>query len=130
MNSHKRLFLITALAVLLFAAIAVGPAYKRLVTPVRAASPNSATVLLLCASAGKSGVLAPPFVETVELSAPSLTFSPPIFTGESCAVALESIFSEGFSRLDSTAAGNAFNDTDLSAPNVIGVYQWTLVRGH
>jgi hypothetical protein len=124
MNSHRQFFLITALAMLVFAAIATAPVYHRSVRTVQAAPPAPAVVVLVCAT--DLSAFQAPYVYEVESSDPALTLPA---AATPCAAALQDFFAEGFSRLDSGSTGNAFNDSDLPMPNAVGVYQWTLVRG-
>jgi hypothetical protein len=134
MKSQKRFFLITALTALLFAAIAVGPTYKRSNPPVHAATSTHATVILLCATVEPSNsefLPAPVVVAPVDDSDTNDVFSPAITTGEDCAMAINSIFADGFSRLDSQANGSAFVTSPLTSPpsaSAGGVWEWTFVR--
>jgi len=109
MNSHKRFFLITTLAALVFAAIAVGPIFRRSVTTVGAAPPTSAVVTMRCINSSSSGG-----VYYVNSSDPSVTL--PV-SGTGCAVALEGLYAQGFTRQDAFMPQDAF-------------FEHVLVRGH
>lgn len=127
MKAHKRLLPIMALAMLAFAAIAVGPVYKRTVNPVRAAEKDSAVVLLYC-STYSAGNLPAPTLNTWSVSDPALTFTPALYVGESCSAALESLFSAGFNRLD--ANGSTWTAQSSGTTTFLGVMSvYTLVRG-
>jgi hypothetical protein len=108
MKLNKRFFLITALAVMVFAAIAVGP-FNRAVTPVRADRPTPAVVVLTCTDVGAAGVVAS--------SASDSSVTLPA-TATSCAAALEDIVAQGY--FIEPMNGSAGAGADVV---------WTLVQG-
>lgn len=122
MNSHKRIFLITALAALLFAAIAVGPVYKRAVTPVHASPFGPAVVTVLCDTPATIGS-APVGVVGVESTDPSVTipivWSSPTTPGASCAQALIGLYSQGFTRQDSSTSVYPLNTNYLQTLTIL-----------
>ena len=108
MNLTKRFFLITAAAVLIVGAIALGPVSKRVVNPVHAAPPTPAVAIITCTAVnGSGGVLGQPVVNNVDFSL-GLVIPPAQFanvqTGVNCAVALQTLLELGFQRQDSSAA--------------------------
>ena len=107
MNLNKRFFLITTMAVLILAAIAFGPAHRRI---VRAHS-KSAVVVLTCNDHLSYGVTAS------SSSDPSVTLPA---DGTPCAVALQDIVSQDFSILPAVAPEDPYPDD--------GGAIWTLVR--
>lgn len=108
MNFNKRFILITALAIAIFAAIAVGP-YSRTVTPVRADRPAPAVVVLTCTDVGAVGVV------TVSASDSSVTLPA---AATPCATALEDIVAQGYFI-------EPMNGSTGSGADVV----WTLVQG-
>jgi hypothetical protein len=108
MNFHKRFILITALAIAIFAAIAVGP-YSRTVTPVRADRPTPAVVVLTCTDVGSAGLVAVSNSDS-SLTVPAL--------GTACAIALEDVVAQGY--FIEPANGSAGAGADVV---------WTLVQG-
>ncbi len=130
MHTHKRVLLIVALAVLMFAAIAVGPVYKRTVNPVRAEQGGPAVVLLYC-STYSLGNLPAPTLNTWSVSDPTLILTPALTVGESCSDALESVFRAGFSRLDAmSTGGSTWTVQSSGTTTLLGVITvYTLVRG-
>ena len=132
MKAHKRLLLITAIAGMIFAAIAVGP-YKRAVSPVRA-DPVPAVVLLVCGTPtiGATLPLTGEIIYSLDSSDPTVTLSSP---PPSCATELNSLINKkGFRRLETTGGpfaagvycGYYFSSYYCSFGDIIN---WTLVRG-
>jgi hypothetical protein len=111
MNLNKRFFLITTMAVVIFAAIALGPAYRRTVN----AHAKSAVVVLTCTDAGGTGL------DSASTSDPSVTLPT---GGTPCAAALQDIISQGFSIFPATtnAGSNNYPNSNVTMP------VWTLVR--
>ena len=108
MNLTKRFFAITAAAVLIVGAIALGPVSKHVVNPVHAAPPTPAVAIITCTAVnGAGGVLGQPVVNNVDFSL-GLVIPPAQFanvqTGVNCAVALQTLLELGFKRQDSSAA--------------------------
>jgi hypothetical protein len=106
MNMTKRLLLITTMSVLIIAAFAVVPAYKRSALRVRAARPTPAVVVLACDVS--EGIL------TAYSSDASVTLPA---SGTDCATSLQGVVSQSFS-----ITGSAFSLSGRAAGG------WTLVR--
>ena len=117
MTLNKRFLLITTMALVILAAIAFGPAYKRTFTHVRAAKPSPAVVVLECDDAFLG-------LYTATSSDPSVTLpalaSLPSTPGASCAQALQDIVSQGFSIYPINTSAIGLDGT----PSAV----WTLVR--
>jgi hypothetical protein len=137
MNSHKRIFRTTALAALLFAAIAVGPELKHAVT--RAHAGKAPAVVTLACSPANNGFysLFPNFYGVFEVhsSDPSVTlptFAVPGTPGEACPAALIGLIGQGFRVVEFTGypspLATGFGGANAS-PVPMPVYQWVLARG-
>ena len=108
MNWNKRFFLITTMAVVILAAIAFGPVYKRTVPPVRAARPAPAVVLITCYDTTM-------LVYSSSTSASDSSVTLPT-DGEVCATALQGIMSQGFYIDKAAYGGEEFNVWTLLRP--------------
>ncbi len=97
MNSHKRIFMIIALAALLFAAIAVVPGSHRLLASAGDA-PAPSVVILECGTAA---------LEVISASSSDPSVPLPI-TNSSCSSALNGLFAQGFRRQDFGTVQNPF----------------------
>ena len=100
MTFRQRVFLIMALVVITLVAIASGPAFKRIVTPVRAAPNPPAVAIMTCSSTvGTGGFLSQPVVNTVDFTL-GLTLSDfgAFQTGQDCAAAIQALALNGFTR--------------------------------
>ncbi|MGD0907797.1 MAG: hypothetical protein ABSA96_09465 [Candidatus Acidiferrales bacterium] len=137
MNSHKRAFLIVALAMVIFGTLAFGPLSTRNVTAVQAAPEPPATIIVLCTTVAQLPAptqFIPPVAERVQDSDPTDTWVNAIPTGSatsSCAYALQNVFDHGFRMLGS-AAGGSTNDSYRTAgftDQLVHTTQYTLVRG-
>jgi hypothetical protein len=140
MNSRKRIFWIVALSALLFAAVAVGPVYKRSLIAVHAnqAQANQAKaapdiVILVCSEPGESPD-PEPGVLSVDSTNPQVTLPQ---TGNSCAQALRTLYGQGFVRQDYSgeaiqwhvSGGLGTSCYYLTACSVEKIFQWVLIRG-
>ena len=129
MNLTKRFFLITAAAVLIVGAIALGPVSKRGVNPVHAAPPTPAVAIITCTAVnGSGGVLGQPVVNNVDFSL-GLDIPPGPFanvqTGVNCAVALQTLAELGFTKQDSNAAVYAGAGDLTNTGNGGVIFTWT-----
>ncbi len=130
MKLNKRFFLITATVALLFGAIAVGPVYKRTVTPVRAEKkPAQAVAIITCSSVleNATGTLSQPVVNNVDFTLGlTLTNFGSFATGADCATALQNLVGNGFERQDASTApvGNAVNQAFQGLE-----FTWVYVKG-
>jgi hypothetical protein len=124
MNLLKRFFPITAMAALVFTAIAVGPVYKKWSTPVRAAAHLPATVVLSCVNwETNSGIGGAQAVTSSDSTVvlPAVQSAPNVLPlGDSCALAIQKIRSQGFE-----LQGVAATVTVSGFPSVV----WTFTRG-
>jgi hypothetical protein len=144
MNSRKRIFSIIALAALLFATIAVGPVYKRFITPVHAnpaqassAQGNQAkapdVVIMVCSEAGEAPNPEP---GVISVDSTNLQVNLPQ-TGNTCAQALKLLYGQGFIRQDYSgeaiqwhvSGGLGTSCYYLTACSVEKIFQWVLIRG-
>jgi hypothetical protein len=110
MTLNKRFFLITTMALVIFAAIAVGPAYRRTVSADHA---RSAVVVLTCTDVDGRGL------EYATSSDPDVTLPA---ADTPCATALQDIVSQGFSILPAVAGTGPVAGVNAS------VFVWTLVH--
>lgn len=147
MNSRKRISWIAALAATLFAGIAVGPAHKRLLMPVRA-NPAQASqaparvgqaapdiVTLVCSEPGT------PDAELAVIAVDSTNLQVTLpRVGNNCAQSLRNLYGQGFVRQSYSGGATQWRaDIQsgeqstacyyLTACSVEKTFQWELVRG-
>lgn len=132
MNLKKKFLLITTLAVVIFAAIAVDPAYMRnVIRPVRAAANAASVVTVTCGSGTIDNNYLNFLVsfqdsDVAELSNPVLVVVSGT-QGESCAAALNAFYSLGYTRQDFS-----FIPLPTSSATLVGAVGefWVLTRGY
>jgi hypothetical protein len=142
----KQLFLIPALAVLIFGAFAVNPTYKRLVPSVLAEKP-SAIATLVCGTASGTdlasvsnvvGVLAydntDPTATGITVATPLSGLYPALTPGQSCPSALLYLYQQGFRRQDAVSNFSVTGFPLVASPaaanqqQAMSVVTWILVR--
>jgi hypothetical protein len=105
----KHFFLITALVVMTFVAVAWGPAFKQTVKPVEAAAPPAFAVMTCSSIVGTSsavngtvatpGVLSQPVVDNVDFTLGLTLANFGAFqTGQDCSTALQALAEDGFTK--------------------------------
>ena len=140
MDSPKRIFLIGALAGVAFAAIALNPLYKPFLASVhanqaKAAAPPKApdVVILVCSEPGETP---DPEPGVISVDSTNLQITLPQ-SGANCAMALQSLYAQGFLRQDYSGAAMQWHVSGgmgtscyyLTACSVEKIFQWVLVRG-
>lgn len=104
MTFRQRFFLIMTLVVITLVAIASGPAFKRTVTPVRAAPNPPAVAIMTCSSTVETGGVLPgalsqPKVNNVDFTLGLALVDFGAFqTGQDCAAAIQALALNGFTR--------------------------------
>ncbi len=114
MKSHRRIFLIIALAAVFFAVIAVVPGIHRLVAPVRAQAPRIVVTYQCAVNTSASPAF---YVAAASTTAASITLPA---NGTDCGTGLASLYSQGLKLQSFGTAGL------VVAPFVLDI--WVLVK--